>query len=98
MRDQSQIIGVSELIRAGAFVMSELLRVMNEEGGEMRDRYLASLARGEQPMLTVRGLADDTGTVIELVTQRQEGEADSMSYTTHAQVPILKAIPGSAIN
>lgn len=94
MSNAMQIVGVPELVKAGAFVMSELLRVIEEGGGEMAAKLSARLAEDEQPMLTVRVLPDGTGTVVELVTQ-QEGD---VSFTRIAILPILKAIPGRAIN
>lgn len=94
MNDPMQIAGAAELVKAGHFVMYELLRVISEDGGEMAAKLSARIAEGEQPMLTVRGLPDGTGTVVELVTQ-QEGDA---TFTRIAILPILKVVPGRAIN
>ena len=92
MKDPMQIVGVPELVKSGAFVMSEVLRAIEEGGGAMGERLQTSLAAGEEPMLTLRVLADCTGTVVELVTQL-EGD---VSFTRHAILPILKS--GGSIN
>lgn len=87
------ITGVAELVRSGAFVLSELLRAITEADGPMHHRLLACLEAGEDPVLTVRVLSDQTGVVVELITQ----EEGALSLTRHAILPILN-IKGGSIN
>ena len=87
------ITGVAELVKSSAFVMSELLRVIEEAGGPRHDRLLNCIEAGEEPVLTVRVLGDGTGSVIELITQ----EEGALSLTRHAIIPILKNT-GGALN
>lgn len=94
MKSDRKIVGVVDLVRSGALVMSELLRVIQVEGGQVKARLDASLEASEVPILTIRVLDDGSGVAVELVTQ-QEGD---VRFTRHAILPILKVIPGSAIN
>lgn len=86
-----RIGGTAELVKAGAFIMSELLRVIAEENGEMLQKLEARLKAGEEPMLTFRVLPDQSGSVVELVTQL-EGD---VSLTRIAIMPILKKHGGT---
>lgn len=94
MTESVEIAGLRALVKAGGFVLSEMLRAISESGGERHEKLLASMARNEQPMLTLRLLPDRSGWVAELVTQ-QEGD---VCFTRHGILPIIKAKPGSAIN
>ncbi len=89
----TRVAGTAEMVKASAFVMSELLRVIAEENGEMLEKLQARINAGEEPMLTFRVLPDQSGSVIELITQN-EGD---VSLTRIAILPILK-LHGGTIN
>lgn len=88
-----RITGVAELVVSSAFVMSEVLRVIEEAGGPQYEKLRECVEAGEQAVLTVRVLPDKTGSVIELITQ----EEGALSLTRHAIIRILKNT-GGALN
>lgn len=94
MHEPMEIEGIPELATAGAFVLSEIMRAIADDGGELCHGLTLSLGSAEQPMLLFRVLPNGGGCVAELVTMLP----GAVSFTRHAVLPMLKKNTGSALN
>lgn len=94
MNEELEIEGIPELAKSGAFVLSEIIRVIADEGGPLRNTLSLALGSAEQPMLLFRVLPNGKGCAVELVTMRP----GAVCFTRHAVVPMLKKNTGSALN
>lgn len=94
MNEAIEIEGIPELAKAGAFVLSEVVRAIADDGGDIMRGLTLALGSAEQPMLLFRVLPNGAGCVAELVTMRP----GAVCFTRHAVLPMLKKNTGTALN